>query len=140
MQDIPTNRLQVLARTGMGSKATALARLSEPKRTATLVAVVRHLEAVAVDDTLDLFALLIATRFQPGSPRFGRADPAPVQLARPLVTLDAAWKQTAARLGEAGEDARARVLPGPDGRARLHVDHLEALGEPDSLVCSATDA
>lgn len=61
-------------------------------------------------------------------------DPAPVQLARPLVTLDAAWKQTAAGHGEAGDDSRARVLPGPDGRVRLHVDHLDPLGEPDSLV------
>ncbi len=347
---IPTNRLQVLARTGLGSKATALARLGEPKRTATLVAVVRHLEAVAVDDTLDLFALLMATRlFSPARrasteqrlamlprlekaskivARAGRAllealaaaetsnerldvaalwstvetvapraavaeaigqieelvpdeggsaesamraalvsryntvrpflsllgestalhaapggervraavrslpelarrrvgqkplaeqeidvelvtpawrravyanpdlpagavdrdayvvcvleqlhralgrrdvfarpshrwadprallldgdrwdavcedvlaglsltDPAPAHLARQLVTLDAAWKQTAARLGEAGDDARARVVAGPDGRARLHVDHLDAIGEPDSLV------
>ena len=61
-------------------------------------------------------------------------DPAPTQLARQLITLDAAWKQTAARLGEAGDDARARVTAGPDGRARLVVDHLDALGEPDSLV------
>lgn len=60
--DVPANRLQLLARTGLGSKATALARLGEPKRTATLMAVVRHLEATAVDDTLDLFALLMATR------------------------------------------------------------------------------
>jgi hypothetical protein len=50
--DIPANRLQVLARTDLGSKASTLARLGEPKRTATLVAVVRHL-AAAVDDTLD---------------------------------------------------------------------------------------
>jgi len=69
--DIPANRLQVLARTGLGSKASALARLGEPKRTATLVAVVRHLEAAAVDDTLDLFALLMATRlFSPARPAF----------------------------------------------------------------------
>src|SRR6266480_1235918 len=54
-------------------------------------------------------------------------DPAPTQLARQLVTLDAAWKQTAARLGEAGEDARARVVAGPNGRAPLVVDHLDAL-------------
>jgi TnpA family transposase len=350
VDDIPANRLQVLARTGLGSKASALARLSEPKRAATLVAVVRHLEAAAVDDTLDLFALLMATRlFSPArrasagqrlamlprlekaskmvaragrvlldrlaaaevsgdrlevatlwaaveriasraavvdaialveelvpdddgsadsamraalagryntvrpflallgesaalyaapggervlaavrglpelarrrvaqkpltaaeidaelvTPAWARAvyanaglpagavdrdayvvcvleglhralgrrdvyarpshrwadprallldgdrwaavredvlaglsltDPAPAQLARQLVTLDAAWKQTAARLGEAGEDARARVVAGPNGRARLVVDHLDALGEPDSLV------
>src|SRR6266536_885491 len=62
VDDIPVNRLQVLARTGLGSKASALARLGEPKRAATLVAVMRHLEAAAVDDTLDLFALLMATR------------------------------------------------------------------------------
>ena len=61
-------------------------------------------------------------------------EPAPAHLARQLITLDAAWKQTAARLGEAGDDARARVVPGPNGRARLHVDHLDALGETDSLV------
>jgi hypothetical protein len=52
-------------------------------------------------------------------------DPAPTHLARQLITLDAAWKQTAARLGEAGDDARARVVPGPNGRARLVVDHLD---------------
>lgn len=62
VDDVPMNRLKVLARTGLGSKASALARLSEPKKTATLLAVVRHLEAAAVDDTLDLFALLMATR------------------------------------------------------------------------------
>ncbi len=350
MDDIPANRQQVLARTGLGSKASALARLGEPKRTATLVAVVRHLEAAAVDDTLDLLALLMATRlFSPArrasaeqrlamlprlekasktvaragrvlldqlaaaedsgtrldvaalwaaveriaprvvvagaidlveelvpdddgsadsamraalagryntvrpfltllgesaalhaapggervlaavralpelarrrvtqkpltgeeidselvTPAWKRAvyastelpagavdrdayvvcvlealhralgrrdvyarpshrwadprallldgqrweavredvlaglsltDPAPAHLARQLITLDAAWKQTAARLGEAGDDARARVVPGPNGRARLVVDHLDALDEPDSLV------
>lgn len=64
----------------------------------------------------------------------GLTEPAPVLLARQLVTLDAAWKQTAARLGEAGHDARARVVAGPEGRARVHVDHLEAVGESDSLV------
>ena len=350
VEDIPANRLQVLARTGLGSKATALARLGEPKRTATMVAVVRHLEATAADDTLDLFALLMATRlFSPArrasaeqrlamlpqlekasktvaragrvlldqlaaaelsgerldvaalwsavervapralvvdaialveelvpdddgsadsamraalagryntvrpflallgesaalhaapggervlaavralpelarrrvvqkpltegeidaelvTPAWKRAvyanadlpagavdrdayvvcvleglhralgrrdvfarpshrwadprallldgdrwdavredvlaglsltDPTPTHLARQLITLDAAWKQTAARLAEAGDDARARVVPGPNGRARLVVDHLDALDEPDGLV------
>ena len=41
-------------------------------------------------------------------------DPAPTHLARQLITLDAAWKQTAARLGEAGDDARARVVARPE--------------------------
>ncbi|GAB2484269.1 hypothetical protein GCM10027063_27810 [Promicromonospora xylanilytica] len=36
--------------------------MGEPHRTATLVAAARHLEAVAVDDALDLFHALMATR------------------------------------------------------------------------------
>lgn len=39
-----------------------LERTSEPKRTAMLTAVMRHLEAKAIDDALDLFELLMATR------------------------------------------------------------------------------
>ena len=61
-------------------------------------------------------------------------DPAPVHLARQVIALDAAWRLTAARLGEAGDNARVRVDTVADGRARLRVDHLDALGEPDSLV------
>jgi hypothetical protein len=59
---VPVNRMKLLARYGLGSKAPALARMEDPKKTATLVAVLQHLEAVAIDDALDLFALLMATR------------------------------------------------------------------------------
>lgn len=55
-------------------------------------------------------------------------------LARQAIALDAAWKQTAARLAAAGEDARVRVVTGTDGRARLHVEHLDALDERASLA------
>ena len=34
----------------------------------------------------------------------------------------------------AGDNARVRVETSHDGRARLHVDHLEALVEPESLA------
>jgi len=61
-------------------------------------------------------------------------DPAPTHLARQAIALDAAWKQTAARLAAAGEDARVRVVAGTDGRARLHVEHLDALDERASLA------
>jgi len=99
VEDIPANRLQVLARTGLGSKASAVARLGEPKKTATLVAVVRHLEAVAVDDALDLFALLMATRlFSPA-----RRVSAEQRLAM-LPRLEKASK-TVARAGRALLDA-----------------------------------
>jgi len=59
---VPVRRMKTLARYGAGSKAPLLARLLEPRRTATLVAVTRSLEAEAIDDALDLFALLMATR------------------------------------------------------------------------------
>lgn len=59
---VPPNRLAALARQGLGSKAPTLARMPEPKRTAMLTAVVRHLEAAAIDDALDLFALLMQVR------------------------------------------------------------------------------
>ncbi|OPC77682.1 Tn3 family transposase [Embleya scabrispora] len=59
---VPPNRLASLARYGFASKAQTLERASEPRRTAMVTAVMRHLEAVAIDDALDLFAVLMATR------------------------------------------------------------------------------
>jgi hypothetical protein len=96
---VPVNRLPVLARTGLGSTATALARLREPKRTATLLAVVRHLEAPAIDDALDLFALLMATRLL--SPARGQQDMTARKRSssgngEPVMT----WSVSPAMLGE----------------------------------------
>src|SRR5664280_2502847 len=89
--------------------ASALARLGEPKRTATLVAVVRHLEAVAVDDTLDLFALLMTTRlFSPA-----RRASAEQRLAM-LPRLEKASKMVA-RAGRVLLDLLA-AAEGPGGR------------------------
>lgn len=62
LDKLPPNRLAALARYGLGSKATSLQRASEPKRTAMLTAVMRHLEAKAIDDALELFAVLMSTK------------------------------------------------------------------------------
>ncbi|MGW5214808.1 transposase [Streptomyces sp. NPDC004051] len=62
LDKIPPNRLSALARYGLGTKAAKLERASEPKRTAMLTAVMRYLEAKAIDDALDLFEILMATR------------------------------------------------------------------------------
>ncbi|MFI1868713.1 Tn3 family transposase [Streptomyces jumonjinensis] len=59
---VPVNRLNTLARYGQLSKAQTIERAPEPRRTALLTAVVRQLEAHAVDDALDLFAVLMANR------------------------------------------------------------------------------
>ena len=64
---VPPNRLAALARTGLGSKAPNLERTPELKRTALLTSVVRHLEASAVDDALDLFALLMRVKLTTAS-------------------------------------------------------------------------
>jgi len=54
LSQVPPNRLAALARYGLGSKAASLERAEEPKRTAMLTAVMRHLEAKAIDEALDL--------------------------------------------------------------------------------------
>nr|WP_241911333.1 Tn3 family transposase [Streptomyces sp. DH-12] len=49
--------------------------------------------------------------------------------------LDAAWRQMAGRLAEAGDEAKVGiVVPEGGGRARLSVDKLGAVGEPESLT------
>lgn len=55
------NRMST-ARYGQLSKAQTIERAPDPRRTALLTAVVRQLEAQAVDDALDLFAVLMANR------------------------------------------------------------------------------
>jgi hypothetical protein len=48
--------------------------------------------------------------------------------------LDAAWRLLAGRMAEAGADAPVRLVPEDNGRIRLAVDRLEAIGEPKSLT------
>nr|WP_246108868.1 hypothetical protein [Streptomyces sedi] len=62
LSQIPPNRMAALARYALGSKAPLLERAAEPKRTAMLTAVMRHLETKAIDEALDLFQVLMATR------------------------------------------------------------------------------
>lgn len=62
LSQIPPNRMAAMARYALGSKAPLLERTQEPKRTAMLTAVMRHLEAKAIDEALDLFQVLMATR------------------------------------------------------------------------------
>jgi len=50
LSQIPPSRLSELAKYGLGSKAPNLERATEPKRTAILTAVMRHLEAKAIDE------------------------------------------------------------------------------------------
>ena len=62
LPDVPPAKVAALARYGLSAKATALRELSPKRRAATLLATVRQLEVDAVDDALDLFDLLMATK------------------------------------------------------------------------------
>jgi TnpA family transposase len=56
------NRLASLARHGLVAKVPQFRQLTEPRRSATLLATLRQLERVAVDDALDLFDVLMTTK------------------------------------------------------------------------------
>ena len=62
LTSVPVNRLSTLARYGLASKAASIERAADPKKTALMTAVVRSLEAAAIDDALDLFSVLMASR------------------------------------------------------------------------------
>ncbi|MDQ6899618.1 MAG: Tn3 family transposase, partial [Candidatus Dormibacteraeota bacterium] len=59
---VPETRLASLARYGLTAKAPQLRQLTEPRRTATLLATVQRLQKIAVDDALDLLEVLMATK------------------------------------------------------------------------------
>ena len=60
---IPPTRIHALARFATAAKASAVERLPDERRVATLVAFVLNLEAIALDDALDLLDILITDIF-----------------------------------------------------------------------------
>jgi hypothetical protein len=93
--------VEALARYGLGTKAPTLRGLTEPRRTATLLATARALEVTAVDDVLGLFSLLMATKLlawaeresnkqrQRDMPRLALASVTLAKAARVLLAADA---------------------------------------------------
>src|SRR5207244_520132 len=71
LPDVPPVKVAALARYGLSATAPALRELGERRRTATLLAAVRQLEVDAVDDALDLFDLLMATKLLARAERLG---------------------------------------------------------------------
>ena len=72
LSGVPVNRLEALARDGLTAKAPVLRRRVDVRRTATLVATTRSLTAAAVDDALDLFGVLMATKLVRAAERTSR--------------------------------------------------------------------
>jgi len=60
---LPRTRVLALARFATAAKASAVARLPEDRRLATLTAFIRTLEATAQDDVLDLFDIVVTHIF-----------------------------------------------------------------------------
>jgi len=84
---VPPGRLEALARHAATARAQAVARMSEQRRTATLLAAARQLETDAGDDALDLLDQLLGALL-------ARADRAGTrERLRTLPTLDLAAGQ-----------------------------------------------
>lgn len=94
LSQIPAGRVQVLARQGLSSDAAMLRRMPERRRWATLVAAAGVLRVSAVDDALDLFSVLMATKLIGPAVRASAKDRmrSLPQLRRASVTLAAAAK------------------------------------------------
>ena len=60
LSGVPAGRVATLARHAQTARAQALARMTEPRRTATLLAAARQLETDATDDMLDLLDRLLS--------------------------------------------------------------------------------
>ena len=58
----------------------------------------------------------------------GLTEAADRHLAELTRELDASWQLLADRMAEAGADAPVRLVSDDDGRIRLAVDRLEAIG------------
>jgi TnpA family transposase len=71
---VPAVKLMALARYGMTAKAPALRELTASRRAATLLATVRELGTASVDDALDLFDVLMATRLLAQATRRGNDE------------------------------------------------------------------
>ena len=135
---LPANRLAALARYGLAAKAPALRDLAEPRRTATLLATARHLEAAAVDDALS--AVAVVEELVPDDAAEDAATrealTAPYGVVRPFLELLAEALPLGA--APAGEKLLAEVRRLPDlTRRRVRARHLSRDEVTASLVPAA---
>jgi hypothetical protein len=130
----PAGRLAALARYGMAAPVGALREMTVARRTATLLATPRRLEAQAADEALDLSELLYATKVDAKAERFSAKErlAALPRLARAAARLAAGVRvlmnlppDSGVGVGEAWAQVEAAV-----GKARL----ISALEVVDELV------
>ncbi|MGW1641561.1 Tn3 family transposase [Streptomyces lavendulae] len=115
LDKVPPNRLATLARVGLGSKAPILERAREPRRTALLTSVVRHLEAWAIEDALDVFALLMQIKLLNVAKRATDKEwlasrPRLAKASRAVQAVYRLWSEQLDLVAEAGADVDAAAL------------------------------
>ncbi len=103
--EVPPGRVETLARQGLTSDVWVLRRLPGARRTATLVATARVLQVAAVDDALDLFTVLMASKLIAPAQRAAAKDRLRTlpQLQQASSTLAAAVRTLLAVVDDAGE-------------------------------------
>jgi hypothetical protein len=126
---VPPGRIQALARFATAAKASAIQRLPEERRLATLVAFALTLEATALDDALDLLDILITEVFSNAVKAGEQAR------LRTIKDLDAA----ASELGRACRLVLDPLIPDVELRTAIfkavgRKDLESAVGRVDSLV------
>ncbi|MBV9085680.1 MAG: DUF4158 domain-containing protein [Acidobacteriaceae bacterium] len=126
---VPSGRLHALARLAGTAKVTALQRLPESRRLATLVAFAHNLEACALDDCLDLLDILITGIFSEAEKASAKAR------LRTIKDLDAA----AIQLSQICRIILDDKLSDADLRSAIYgtttrEDLQSAVGQVDSLV------
>ncbi|GAA4621992.1 Tn3-like element Tn3 family transposase [Actinoallomurus vinaceus] len=118
MGGVPSARMAALARYGLGSKAPTLRDLEETRKTATMLATVRHLETASVDDALDLLDVLMGSRLLARAERIGREEK-----LKSLPKL----KKAAGRVAKAVEVLLGTAPATLDGEAVSVLDAWEAI-------------
>ena len=112
--DVPPGRVEALARAGLTGDAFTLRRLPAVRRSATLLATARTLRSNAIDDALDVFAVLMASKL------IGPAERASVaerlrslpQLAKASATRWRSRHEALARRADPARPAHAPQLHG----------------------------
>ncbi len=124
---IPPGRIQALARFAATAKASAIQRLPDERRLATLVAFAVTLEATASDDALDLLDILITEIFSDATKAGEKAR------LRTIKDLDIA----ASQLGQACRLILDSTVPDAELRAAIFKASTGRIWKPLSarLIC-----
>lgn len=119
---VPVGRLKILARQGLGGARRCFAGCRSGDGVATLLTTTRTLQVAAIDDVLDLFAVLVGHQAE----RVGRAD----QRAGPAAVGPVPWPPRTSTTGRT-----STFTPGSSTRrARSHIVRYQASHDITSLI------